>query len=61
MTRTSSTMTREWSRSMTMSCTVTGVEQEGKSQMDSLRDCLSYCSSIYTFTSMYLFGIINDN
>ena len=25
------------------------VEQEGKSQMDSLRDCLSYCSSIYTF------------
>ena len=25
------------------------VEQEGKLQMDSLRDCLSYCSSIYTF------------
>ena len=49
VTRTSSTMTREWSRSMMMSCTVTGVEQEGKLQMDSLRDCLSYCSSIYTF------------
>ena len=30
-------MTREWSRSMMMSCTVTGVEQERKSQMDSLR------------------------
>ena len=49
MTRTSSTITREWSRSIMMSCTVAGVEQEGKSQMDSLRDCLSYCSSIYTF------------
>ena len=49
MTRTSSTMTRKWSRSIMMSCTVSGVEQEGKSQMDSLRDCLSYCSSIYTF------------
>ena len=49
MTRTSSTMTREWSRSMMMSCTAFGVEQEGKLQMDSLRDCLSYCSSIYTF------------
>ena len=49
MTRTSSTITRKWSRSIMMSCTVAGVEQEGKSQMDSLRDCLSYCSSIYTF------------
>ena len=49
MTRTSSNITRKWSRSMVMSCTVSGVEQEGKSQMDSLRDCLSYCSSIYTF------------
>ena len=26
-----------------------GQSKEGMSQMDSLRDCLSYCSSIYTF------------
>ena len=34
MTRTSSTVTRKWSM---MSYTVAGVEQEGESQMDSLR------------------------
>ena len=41
-----STMTRKWSRLIMMSCTVSGVEKEGKLQMDSLRDCLSYYSSV---------------
>ena len=30
MTRTSSTINKKWSRSMMMSCTVTGVEQRGE-------------------------------
>ena len=54
MTRNSSTMTRKRSRSIMMSCTVATVEQEGKSQMGSLRECLSYCSSIYTFDKYVL-------
>ena len=30
MTRTSSTMNKKWSRSMMMSCSVTGLEQRGE-------------------------------
>ena len=41
-----------------MSCTVAGVEQEGKLQMDSLRDCLLYCSSIYT---IYKYELVLHN
>ena len=62
VTRASSdTNSKMWNNPMVGAAPRSVVEQEGMSQMDSLRDCLSYCSSIYTFYKYVLVGIINNN